>query len=180
MDPDFRRDDGDLNFINMLKKLHTIIATGFYIGKIPFAPGTFGSLLAVALWIAINRFFPFELPLIIFWISLLILLSIIGIFSAESHSKAIGKDDAGEIVIDEICGQLLTFLIAAIFIDVAQNYFLIFLGFVFFRLFDITKPFIIGIADKNLKGGIGVMMDDLLAGFAAAVLLYATQAFILA
>jgi len=164
----------------MLKKLHTIIATGFYIGKIPFAPGTFGSLLAVAMWIVVNHFFPFELPLIIFWISLLILLSILGVFSAQSHSKTIGKDDAGEIVIDEVCGQLLTFLIAAIVIDVSQNYLLIFLGFIFFRLFDITKPFIIGIADKNVKGGIGVMLDDLLAGFAAAVLLYAVDAFILA
>jgi phosphatidylglycerophosphatase A len=164
----------------MLKKFYTIIATGFYIGKIPFAPGTFGSLLAVAMWVAINHFFLFELPLIIFWVSLLIFLTILGVFAAESHSKTIGKDDAGEIVIDEICGQLLTFLIAAIVVDVAHNYLLIFLGFVFFRLFDITKPFIIGIADKNVKGGMGVMLDDLLAGFAAAVLLYAAQVFVLA
>ncbi len=156
-----------------------MIATGFYIGKIPFAPGTFGSLLAVVLWIVVNHFFQYTFPVVIFWVSLLILLSILGIFSAESHSKTIGKDDAGEIVIDEICGQLLTFIIASIYVDLTENLLLIFLGFFFFRLFDITKPFIIGIADKNVKGGIGVMLDDLLAGFAAAVLLYAVDAFIL-
>ncbi len=158
------------------EKFHTAIATGFYIGKIPFAPGTFGSLLMVLIWIGVNKFFQFEF---IFWVPLLILLSILGIFSAESYSKKIGKEDAGEIVIDELCGQLLTFLIAAIFIDVAHDYLLIFLGFVFFRLFDITKPFIIGFADQNVKGGFGVMLDDLLAGFAAAVLLYVVEAFLL-
>ncbi|MES2676916.1 MAG: phosphatidylglycerophosphatase A [Pseudomonadota bacterium] len=164
----------------MLKnKSYSVIATGFGVGKIPFAPGTFGSLLAVLIWVAVNKFLPFELPLVIFWISLLIILSILGIFSAEFHSKKIGKNDAGEIVIDEICGQLLTFLIAAIFIDTAHDYLLIFLGFVFFRLLDITKPFIIGIADQNVKGGLGVMLDDLLAGFAAAVLLYVVDAFLL-
>ena len=111
----------------MLKdKFYTTIATGFYIGKIPFAPGTFGSLLAVVIWVVVNHFFQFKLPLIIFWVSLLTLLSILGVFAAHSYSKTIGKDDAGEIVIDEICGQLLTFLIASIYIDVAQNYLLIF------------------------------------------------------
>jgi phosphatidylglycerophosphatase A len=161
----------------MLKdKFHTIIATGFYIGKIPFMPGTWGSLLAVLLWAAGNNLLAIGN---IFWIPLLIILSILGVYSSEFYSKKIGKEDAGEIVIDEICGQLLTFLIAGIFVDVTHNYLLMFLGFVFFRLFDITKPFIIGLADKNVKGGIGVMLDDLLAGFAAAVLLYAVDAFLL-
>ncbi len=165
----------------MLKdKFYWVIATGFGVGKIPFAPGTFGSLLAVLMWIVINNLFtPFELPLIIFWVILLISLLILGIFSAEFYSKKIGKDDAKEIVIDEICGQLLTFLIAVIFVDVVHDYLLIFLAFVFFRLFDITKPFIIGIVDKDVKGGIGVMLDDVLAGFSAAVSLYAFDTFIL-
>ena len=162
-------------------KFYTTIATGCYIGKIPFAPGTWGSILGVVMWVGFSHLLiQTKLPPIsvdIFWACTLILLSILGVYSAEFYSKKIGKDDAGEIVIDEICGQLLTFFIASFFVDVISNYILIFLAFAFFRLFDITKPFVIGIADKNVKGGLGVMLDDLLAGSAAAVLLYCAVAF---
>lgn len=157
-------------------KFYTAIATCFYIGKIPFAPGTFGSLFAVLIWVLFNHFFAVDLTL---WVPFLVVLTILGISSADFYSKKIGKDDAGEIVIDEVCGQLVTFLVAGIFMDIAHNYLLIFLGFLLFRLFDITKPFVIGLADKNVKGGFGVMLDDLLAGFAAAVVLYAVYAFVL-
>ncbi len=169
----------------MLKdKFHTAIATGFWVGKIPFAPGTFGSLLAVAMWVGFNHLFiKFEsTPLFIgaFWIGLFLILTIIGIFSAEAYAKQINKEDPGEIVIDEICGQLLAFLNASIVMNVTNDYLLIFLTFIFFRLFDITKPFVIGLADKNIKGGFGIMLDDLISGVAAAVLVYAVYVFILA
>lgn len=167
-----------------MKKFHEIIATGFYVGKIPFAPGTFGSLIGVAIWMGINyAFFCLEYPSIlvtIFWIGFLFTLTLLGIISSEIHAQNINKEDPGEIVIDEICGQLLTFICASIVIDVMNDHLLIFLSFIFFRLFDITKPFIIGIADKNVKGGLGIMLDDLLSGFAAATLLYAVYVFILA
>lgn len=149
-------------------KFYSIIATGLGVGNIPFAPGTWGSALGVLIWVTVNYFYQSK----ILWLSLLILLTILGTLAADFYGKKTKKNDAKEIVIDEIVGQLLTFFIAGIFIDVVSNYVLIFLGFVFFRLLDITKPFVIGLVDENIKGGIGVMLDDLLAGFAAAVLLY--------
>ncbi|MFT7087226.1 MAG: phosphatidylglycerophosphatase A [Rickettsiales bacterium] len=164
-------------------KFHIAIATGFGVGKIPFAPGTFGSLLGVLAWVLLdNLLVKFEASTIFtnsFWCLLILALTIIGIFSAEYYSKKTGKEDASEIVIDEICGQLLTFFVASFFIDISSSYLLLFLGFVFFRLFDITKPFVIGAADKELKGGLGVMVDDLLAGGAAAALLYITDVFVI-
>jgi phosphatidylglycerophosphatase A len=164
-------------------KIYSVVATGFGVGKIPFAPGTFGSLLAVFIWIFINNLFSklnfSQINIDIFWVSFLTIFTVFGVYSANYYCKKHQKKDAKEIVIDEICGQLLTFLIAGIFMDIKSSYLLIFLAFLFFRLFDITKPFVIGLADKNVKGGIGVMLDDLLAGFAAAVLLYAVYAFIL-
>jgi phosphatidylglycerophosphatase A len=168
----------------MLKdKFYTAIATGFWVGKIPFAPGTFGSILGVFLWIILdNLLIKFESSVIfinIFWGTLITFLTIIGIVSAEFYSKKNGKDDASEIVIDEICGQWITFFIASLFIDISSNYLLLFLGFIFFRFFDITKPFVIGTADKELKGGLGVMVDDLLAGGAAAALLYIVDIFLI-
>ncbi|MCE3254618.1 MAG: p [Rickettsiaceae bacterium] len=161
----------------MLKdKFYTAIATGFWVGKIPFMPGTWGSLLGVFIWLAFSHLFIHLqisfLATIIFWFLALVLIFILGIYSSNFYSKKISKEDPGEIVIDEICGQLLTFFIGSFVMDVISNFTLIFLSFVFFRLFDITKPFIIGLADKNVKGGLGVMMDDLLAGAAAAVSLY--------
>ncbi|MFT6077650.1 MAG: phosphatidylglycerophosphatase A [Myxococcota bacterium] len=168
----------------MLKdKFYTAIATGFWVGRIPFMPGTFGSILGVLIWILTdNLFVKFEVSTIstnIFWSLLILSLTIIGIFAADFYCKKTKKDDASEVVIDEICGQLLTYFIVSLFINISSDYLLLFLGFAFFRLFDITKPFVIGTADKELKGGLGVMVDDLLAGGAAAALLYVVDIFVI-
>lgn len=159
----------------MIKNFHSIIATGFGSGKSPCAPGTVGSLLAVAMWIVGNFIFKhlgfYNSTIDTFWIILFCVLTILGIFSSEIHAKNIDKEDPGEIVIDEICGQLLAFIATSFIVDISNNYLLIFLAFVFFRIFDITKPYVIGLADQNLKGGVGIMVDDLLSGLAAAALL---------
>lgn len=167
----------------MKNKCHAAIAIGFGIGKIPYAPGTFGSLFAVTAWVVLNRYFTNlgldQIEVSVLWFPFVASLFILGAYCSEFYSRKTGKGDDKEIVIDEICGQLITFLIAGIFMDTVNNYLLIFLAFACFRLFDITKPFIIGLADQHIKGGIGVMFDDLLSGFAAAVLLYAINVFIL-
>lgn len=159
----------------MKAKFHSIIATGFGSGKSTCAPGTAGSLLAVGLWILGNFIFKqfnfYNSTINAFWIILFCILTILGIFSSEAHAKNIGKEDPGEIVIDEICGQLLAFIATSFVVNISHDYLLIFLAFVFFRIFDITKPYVIGLADQNLKGGIGIMVDDLLSGLAAAALL---------
>ena len=199
----------------MLKdKIYTAIATGFGVGKIPFAPGTFGSLLGVFIWVVINYFFAGLLLvaeqkkydyllqnsatlIVIFWSVFCLLTFYFGVKAAQLYSDKTKKDDAKEIVIDEICGQIVALFLSSIalrfiyihseasqtlatsgvitdqFIEIAY----IALAFIFFRLFDITKPFIIGTIDKNLKSGFGVMLDDLMAGFAAALLVFAIAVF---
>ncbi len=159
----------------------TFIATGAYLGKIPFAPGTWGSLLGVLMWISLSwvlNWLAFSsLKIEIFWASFITITFIFGLWAANFYGKKTKIEDNKEIVIDEIFGQIITFFIAGLFIDINNSWLLIFLSFVFFRFFDITKPFIIGLADKNVKGGFGVMLDDFLAGFAAAALLYGFWAF---
>ena len=148
-------------------KFYTLIATGLFVGKIPFAPGTFGSVLGVLIWVLINQIF---FPSLLIWGLIIAVLTLIGIRAADFYCKKHKKEDAKEVVIDEICGQLLAFLIAEYFLT-NLNYLSLFLGFVLFRIFDIKKPLLIGSLDKKVKGGLGVMLDDLLAGICAGVLL---------
>ena len=148
-------------------KFYTLIATGLFVGKIPFAPGTFGSVLGVLIWVLINQIF---FPSLLIWGLIIAVLTLIGIRAADFYCEKHKKEDAKEVVIDEICGQLLAFLIAEYFLT-NLNYLSLFLGFVLFRIFDIKKPLLIGSLDKKVKGGLGVMLDDLLAGICAGVLL---------
>jgi phosphatidylglycerophosphatase A len=196
-------------------KFYTTIATGFGVGKIPFAPGTFGSLLGVFIWVMLNKLFSYILIsaeqqnnfallknsaaiIMGFWIVFCMLIFYLGIRASQYYADKIKKDDPSEIVIDEVCGQIVALFLSSIALrfmyihsDKLQNLasgrlnaelvgiIYILFSFIFFRFFDIVKPFIIGIADKNVKGGLGVMLDDLLAGFAAAALLYGLSVIIL-
>jgi len=159
-------------------RLHTFIATGFYIGKIPFAPGTFGSLLAVGLWVVVNHYFfaisqNFILN-ILMWLILILASFFIGAKSSSYYCKQHKKNDAGEVVIDEICGQWITLLIVCLasgvigsnMVFIHLNYLVcIIFAFILFRIFDISKPWFIGKIDKKIKNGWGVMLDDVAAGF---------------
>jgi len=140
------------NYLHFINKL---LATGLFIGKIPGAPGTYGSILAVF----IILFFPLVTN-VFFIIPFIIIATGISYY----EELITGVKDAPEIVIDEIAGILLTF----VFIDL--NFKIIFVGFILFRFFDIYKPFII---DKvqELPYGIGIMADDLLAGFFSWIIL---------
>lgn len=143
----------------MKDKLTKLYLTFFYSGLSPVASGTVGSIVAL----------PFAyLALLYANKSTLILLSI-AIFIAsikiiDEYEKT-HEHDAKEIVIDEVCGVFL-----AIGISFNNEWWHFVLAFLFFRFFDITKPSIIGKVDKRLKGGLGVMLDDLLAGFFAGLL----------
>lgn len=165
-------------------RFYSFIATGFYIGKIPFMPGTCGSLLAALLWIVIN-YFAFAVCLntdnpisyayfvIAIWVLIIIATFFIGIKSATYYCRKHRKDDAGEVVIDEFCGQWLALFISCLgsgtfglaMTRFSWAYFIaIISSFVLFRIFDIWKPWLIGRVDKNIKGGLGVMLDDVIAG----------------
>jgi phosphatidylglycerophosphatase A len=133
------------------------LAFGFGAGLAPRAPGTFGSALGlVAVW------WLLELPLV--W-RIAVVLAVIGagIYICGESARRLGRHDDQRIVLDEIAGVLLTSLAVA-----EKSLFALALVFVFFRLFDIWKPWPIRDVDHSLKGGLGIMLDDLIAAAYAA------------
>jgi len=134
-------------------------AFGFGSGAAPFAPGTFGTLAAVLLYLPLQH---------LHWFSYLLLVVVafaVGVVICERTSKDIGVHDHGGIVWDEFVGYWLTMLFAP------EGWVWIVIGFVLFRIFDIFKPAPIGWLDKQVKGGMGIMIDDVLAGIYALLCL---------
>ncbi len=135
------------------------IATGCGSGYLPKAPGTWGSLVGVLLWFFFHRLSPSHYGLIV------AVLFIVGTIAAGAAEKIIDHPDPGLVVIDEVVGQMIA-LAAAPFHPL-----FIILGFVFFRFFDILKPFPVGWLDSHIHGGLGIMLDDVAAGFYALLVL---------
>lgn len=134
-------------------------AFGFGSGCAPKAPGTFGTLMAVVLYLPLQY-----LP--IFWFCGVILLSFIfGIYCCEKASKALGVHDHGGIVWDEFVGFWIVMIAAP------EGWLWVVLGFCLFRLFDIWKPQPIQWLDEKVTGGLGIMLDDVLAGIYALIVL---------
>jgi phosphatidylglycerophosphatase A len=133
------------------------LAFGFGAGLAPRAPGTFGSAVGiVAAW------WLLELPLV--WrVAVVLAVIAAGIYICGESARRLGRHDDQRIVLDEIAGVLLTSLAVA-----DKSVFSLALVFVFFRLFDIWKPWPIRDVDHSLKGGLGIMLDDLIAALFAA------------
>ena len=135
-----------------MQRFGVFIATGSYVGYVPVAPGTLGSLLGLGVCFLIRLMDDIYLEML--------LLSIIvglGVWSAGVAEDYFNKEDPGVVIIDEVAGMLVTlFLIPLTFPGIL-------LGFLVFRLFDIVKPYPARLLE-NLPGGWGVMMDDLVAG----------------
>jgi phosphatidylglycerophosphatase A len=138
-----------------MDRLIIAIATGFYAGKLPLCPGTWGSLVAIIPWFLLRNLTP---PA---YLLMLGLVFVLGFFVAGSAEKLLHQADAGPIVIDEILGMFITLAWAP---DHPAAWVL---GFFLFRLFDITKPFPCSWFDQHIHGGIGIMMDDVVAGIYA-------------
>ena len=138
------------------------ILTGFYIGKIKYAPGTFGTILAIPIFLLI---YDFNL---ITKISIVFLLFLISLFLlSQSYKKQVFKDiDDKSIVIDEVIG----YLIFIVFFD--NTLFVLFSSFLIFRLFDIVKPYPISLIDKKMKNALGVILDDIIAGLFSGITLF--------
>ena len=145
-------------------KVARILATWFGLGLLPKAPGTWGSLAALPIGYAVIAWTNLELFCI-----LTALLFIIGIWASSIASNEIGTTDPSEIVIDEVVGQWIVLII------IPHNIILYFFGFILFRFFDIVKPWPISWADKQIKGGWGIMIDDVLAAIFAAIILWLGQ-----
>lgn len=145
--------------------LAVCIATWFGCGFFPFAPGTIGSLAAVALaWVAHSRFGWSP------WLFLVAgaLITLPGVWAADQTEKASGKKDPGVVVVDEVAGQWITLGGA-----VALNPKSWLLAFALFRIFDIWKPYPARKLEA-LHGGAGIMADDVIAGLYAALIMYVT------
>ncbi len=135
------------------------LAFGFGSGLAPFAPGTAGTLAVIPIYLLMQ-----PLDLLQYGV-LLGLICIIGIWICGESSRRLGVHDHGGIVWDEFAGYLITMFA----VPFAWQWIII--GFLLFRLFDIWKPWPIRYIDKQLTGGLGIMLDDILAGIFAAICL---------
>ena len=150
------------NFPN-LKKPYDILASLGGIGLIPFAPGTFGSIFAWIAFILISHF--------VNMLILTIVIIILSIWICEKVSKGVFEKDHKSIVIDEFAGMWVA-LLPVIYFASSQNERITYaiLALVFFRFFDILKPFPVSYIDQKYKNGFGIVYDDIIAGILAAVL----------
>jgi len=128
------------------------LAFGFGSGLAPVAPGTFGTLAAVPLYLLLN-----QLPMSYYLVALVLAFGL-GIWLCERTTQALGVHDHGGIVWDEFVGFWITMVAAP------PGWQWIIVGFLLFRVFDVLKPFPIGWLDRRVHGGLGVMLDDAVAG----------------
>jgi phosphatidylglycerophosphatase A len=135
------------------------LATFGYVGYFPIAPGTAGSLAALALF-AVVRWVGVP----VFELGTIVVVFVGGIWAANATEHVLGQKDPGAIVIDEVLGMLMTLALLPV------STFGIFAGFLLFRIFDVVKPFPAGRLE-HLKGGPGVMLDDAVAGIYAHITL---------
>ena len=145
--------------MNFKQKSVVFLATGCYIGNLSFAPGTFGSALGLFLCYFLSKIGLLR--------SLFLTIAFIfcAMWIAHEAEKILQTKDPGCIVIDEIAGMILTLF------GLPFNMMTLILGFVLFRVLDIWKPFPIRFLDKNLSGGVGIVMDDVAAGILSNLVL---------
>lgn len=153
------------NWKNRHKFARYWLVVGFGSGLLRPAPGTWGSLagLLIGGWLL-----TLEHTLLLL-ISLSLVTTIVSVLAIDSIENQTGVHDAPEIVIDEFVGQWIALLPLTIF---GLSLYGLITAFALFRLFDIIKPWPIGWLDKRVSGGFGVMVDDIVAGLLAALLLY--------
>ncbi len=151
----------------MERRVALFLATGGGAGQAPIAPGTAGSAVGVLVYLPLA-----SLGLTLYGLTVLGLV-FLGIWAADVAERVFERKDDGRIVIDEIVGQLLTLaplVILAPRVDLRSPAWLV-TGFVLFRWLDIWKPGPARWAEQNFRGGAGVVLDDVVAGVLAAVLL---------
>lgn len=147
------------------KQKYVWLASWFGCGFINPAPGTWGSLGAIPFGLIIYALSGvYGLGVAVF------LITIVGLWSADKFDKAMDGHDSKMIVIDEVAGQWIALMPAAL------NPLLVLIAFIAFRFFDILKPWPVSFFDKKVKGAAGVMGDDIVAGIFAAAIVMVTGA----
>ena len=142
-----------------MDRLLMFIATGAGSGYLPKAPGTWGTLVGLLLW------WPLAGLSLAAYLAAVAVLFIVGVASAGAAEKILDRGEPGVVVIDEIVGVLIALAAVPLHPVAALA------GFALFRLFDIAKPFPVGWVDRHLHGGLGIMLDDLVAGLYALLVL---------
>jgi phosphatidylglycerophosphatase A len=143
----------------MLNKFLLQIAVFFGVGKSPKAPGTVATIATIPIWYLLAQFSPF------IYMGVTLALVFVGVAAANSYEAISDKHDSKEIVIDEVVGYLITMTWLPITWQSAV------IGFVVFRVLDIFKPPPIRQLDQKVKGGFGVMVDDIAAGIIGSILM---------
>lgn len=142
--------------------LRKFFLTVGFSGLSPKAPGTVGSFVSLIIGLFLLEFLHVSTLFL-----LALLITVIAIKQIDIYEKEVGMHDGKEIVIDELAGMWITLSICGI--NSSNILYMAPIAFIFFRLFDIWKPSFIGKIDRDVKGGLGVMGDDVLAGIAAGI-----------
>lgn len=146
-----------MTMTELLKRPVCFLGLGFGSGLAKKAPGTFGTLAAVPIYLLMK-----DLPLALY-LSMVVFAFVAGIWICQKSAEWLGQADPSAVVWDEIVGYLITMIAAP------AGWGWLILGFVLFRFFDILKPWPINLADKAIHGGLGIMVDDVIAGIFALV-----------
>lgn len=151
-------DTSDKSAVSLSDPGH-LLSLGLGTGLVPNAPGTWGTLLGLPLFLVLSAYGQAV------YIIAIVLLFAAGVYLAGRTARALGVHDHSAIVIDEVVGMMVTL------VAVEPGWFAVVAGFVLFRFFDIVKPWPIKRIDEGVAGGMGIMLDDVLAGIMAAIVL---------
>ncbi len=135
------------------------IASGFGAGAMLFAPGTFGTLIAIPIYLVMAK-----LPLWAYGL-LTLIFAAVAMWACDITARDWKVEDPGATASDEVIGFLVTMF------AIPPSWTSIIVGFILFRFFDILKPFPISYLDRNVHGGVGIVLDDMVAGFFAMIIL---------
>lgn len=150
--------DEALSRLSLKNPIH-FLALGFGSGLVAKAPGTFGTLAGIPVFLLLSQL---SMP---WYLGITLLSIVLGFYICDKASKDMGVHDHGSIVWDEIAGLLITMIAAP------AGWLWLVIGFVLFRIFDIVKPWPIRWLDAKVHGGFGIMIDDVLAGVFALICL---------
>lgn len=154
------KDKHDHNVKITIRTPMQFLASGFGSGCAPIAPGTFGTAASIPVWILLSFLSPIPYAMVV------IATFLLGWYVSEKASQELGVHDHGGIVIDEFVGFFITmFLVPLSWINIL-------LGFILFRIFDVIKPWPIKVIDQKVKGGFGIMIDDVFAGVMALICMH--------
>ncbi|WP_153446387.1 phosphatidylglycerophosphatase A [Vibrio algicola] len=150
-----------------------LLAVGFGSGLSPIIPGTMGTLASIPFY-----YLLVQLPLIAY-IVVVVASYFIGVTICQKTSDDMKVHDHGSIVWDEFVGFWITMLVVPLMGISIWNWQMVVAGFVLFRFFDMVKPWPISVLDRRVGGGFGIMIDDVLAGVMAAIVLYFVSGYLI-